>query len=186
MNDNLLLTVIEKFSAGDIGELDLTSGTTHLILRKKGVAASASFIDKPVLELVRRDEVAAPTPRAPRAVKENAAPQGVALNQDELDAVFKKDAPIPAPAQSAAKTETITSPIVATFYAAAGPDSPPIVVVGDKVKAGSTLCILEAMKMMNHLEAEFDCEILAIKAATSDLVEYGQTLFEVKRLTQAL
>jgi acetyl-CoA carboxylase biotin carboxyl carrier protein len=54
--------------------------------------------------------------------------------------------------------------------------------VGSKVKAGDTLCILEAMKMMNHLEAEFDCEILAVKASNGDLVEYGQTLFEVKRL----
>jgi acetyl-CoA carboxylase biotin carboxyl carrier protein len=113
-------------------------------------------------------------------------PQGVVLNQNELDAVFKKDTPAPAPAQAPAQsdatTEKIISPIVATFYSAAGPDSPPFVAVGDKVKAGATLCILEAMKMMNHLEAEFDCEILAIKAATSDLVEYGQTLFEVKRL----
>jgi acetyl-CoA carboxylase biotin carboxyl carrier protein len=76
----------------------------------------------------------------------------------------------------------ITSPIVATFYSAPGPDAPPFVRPGKKVKSGDTLCILEAMKMMNHLEAEFDCEILAVKAGGGDLVEYGQILFEVKRL----
>ena len=50
-----------------------------------------------------------------------------------------------------------------------------------KVKAGQTLCILEAMKMMNHLEAEFDCEIIEIHASSGELVEYGQGLFTVKR-----
>ncbi|MDR2021188.1 MAG: acetyl-CoA carboxylase biotin carboxyl carrier protein subunit, partial [Treponema sp.] len=81
-----------------------------------------------------------------------------------------------------AEGETITSPIVATFYAAPGPDTPPFVRPGSKVKAGDSLCILEAMKMMNHLEAEFDCEILSVLAGTGDLVEYDQALFEVKRL----
>jgi acetyl-CoA carboxylase biotin carboxyl carrier protein len=78
--------------------------------------------------------------------------------------------------------EQICSPLVATFYAAAGPDSPAFVEAGATVKAGETLCILEAMKMMNHLEAEFDCQITAIHAKSGDMVEYGQPLFTVKRL----
>jgi acetyl-CoA carboxylase biotin carboxyl carrier protein len=78
--------------------------------------------------------------------------------------------------------DTINSPIVGTFYPALNPDAPPLVRPGSKVKTGDTLCILEAMKMMNHLVAEFDCEILAVKAASGDMVEYGQVLFEVKRL----
>jgi acetyl-CoA carboxylase biotin carboxyl carrier protein len=82
----------------------------------------------------------------------------------------------------AAGGEIITSPIVATFYAAPGPDAPPFVRAGSRVKTGDSLCILEAMKMMNHLEAEFDCEILSVLAGTGDLVEYDQALFEVKRL----
>ncbi|MDR1388970.1 MAG: acetyl-CoA carboxylase biotin carboxyl carrier protein subunit [Treponema sp.] len=76
----------------------------------------------------------------------------------------------------------ITSPIVGTFYSAPGPDSPSFVHPGSRVKAGDTLCILEAMKMMNHLEAEFDCEIRAVKAASGDLVEFGQVLFEVDKI----
>ncbi|QQO11012.1 acetyl-CoA carboxylase biotin carboxyl carrier protein [Breznakiella homolactica] len=78
--------------------------------------------------------------------------------------------------------ETITSPIVATFYSSPSPEDPPFVKPGAKVKAGETLCILEAMKMMNHLEADFDCEVLAVKAQNGDLVEYGQGLFQVKRI----
>ena len=78
--------------------------------------------------------------------------------------------------------EKITSPIVATFYSAPGPDAPAFVSSGSKVKSGQTLCILEAMKMMNHLEADFDCEIIEIHAANGDLVEYDQALFTVKRL----
>ncbi|MDR1429537.1 MAG: acetyl-CoA carboxylase biotin carboxyl carrier protein subunit [Spirochaetaceae bacterium] len=83
---------------------------------------------------------------------------------------------------AALEGELITSPIVATFYASQDPDSKPFASEGSKVKAGETLCILEAMKMMNHLEAEFDCEILEVKAKSGDLVEYGQTLFRVKRV----
>jgi len=90
---------------------------------------------------------------------------------------------LPVNAGSPASTgEIITSPIVATFYRSASPDAPPFVEVGTRAKAGQTLCILEAMKMMNHLEAEFDCEILSVKAENGSLVEYGQPLFEVKRL----
>ena len=77
--------------------------------------------------------------------------------------------------------DKITSPIVATFYAAPGPDTPPFVKPGQKIKTGQTLCILEAMKMMNHLNAEFDCEIIEVLAKNGDLVEYDQPLFIVKK-----
>ncbi|NPA51095.1 MAG: acetyl-CoA carboxylase biotin carboxyl carrier protein [Epsilonproteobacteria bacterium] len=78
--------------------------------------------------------------------------------------------------------ELITSPMVGTFYRAPSPDSPPFVEVGDKVKKGQTLCILEAMKIMNELEAEFDCEILDILVQDGEPVEYDTPLFRVKRL----
>jgi acetyl-CoA carboxylase biotin carboxyl carrier protein len=84
--------------------------------------------------------------------------------------------------QTGEGTEIITSPMVAAFYSAANPDAPPFVTAGSQVKTGQTLCVLEAMKMMNKLEAEFDCEIVNVKASNGDMVEYGQALFEVKRL----
>lgn len=76
----------------------------------------------------------------------------------------------------------ITSPIVATFYAAPAPDMPAFVKAGDKVKSGQTLCILEAMKLMNEIPAEFDCEIDAVLVSNEQRVEYGQPLFRIRHL----
>ena len=76
----------------------------------------------------------------------------------------------------------ITSPIVGTFYSAAAPDVPAYVRVGDRIKEGQTVCILEAMKLMNEIQCEFDCEIEAVLVSNEHKVEYGQPLFRVKRL----
>lgn len=76
----------------------------------------------------------------------------------------------------------ITSPIVGTFYSAAAPDVPAFVKVGDQVKAGQTVCILEAMKLMNEIQSDYDCEIEAVLVSNEQKVEYGQPLFRVKRL----
>jgi len=78
--------------------------------------------------------------------------------------------------------EIITSPMVGTFYQAPSPDSPPYVKVGDKVKKGQTLCIIEAMKIMNELEAEFDMEILEVLVEDGQPVEFDTPLFRVKRV----
>ena len=78
--------------------------------------------------------------------------------------------------------ELITSPMVGTFYQAPSPDSPPFVRVGDKVRKGDTLCIIEAMKIFNELEAEFNCEILEILVEDGQPVEFDTPLFRVKRL----
>ncbi len=88
-----------------------------------------------------------------------------------------------APAASAPQEgEVISAPLVGTFYRQPAPDAPPFVKAGDKVKAGDTLCILEAMKIMNELEAEFDCEILDVLIDSGKLAEFGTPLFRVKRL----
>lgn len=79
-------------------------------------------------------------------------------------------------------TEQVTSPIVGTFYRAPGPDSPPFAQEGDTIKKGATLCIIEAMKVMNEFEAEYDMEIVSVLVDNSTLVEFGQALFEVKPL----
>ena len=91
------------------------------------------------------------------------------------------------PAADAAKEEEdeqlfITSPIVGTFYSAPAPDAPAFVKVGDQVKNGQTVCILEAMKLMNEIQSEFDCEIEAVLVSNEQKVEYGQPLFRVKKL----
>ncbi|MEJ2311573.1 MAG: acetyl-CoA carboxylase biotin carboxyl carrier protein [Gemmatimonadales bacterium] len=73
----------------------------------------------------------------------------------------------------------IHSPMVGTFYRAPAPDAPPYVEIGDRVKAGQTLCILEAMKLMNELESEVTGVVREISVQNADPVEYGQVLFRV-------
>ncbi len=80
------------------------------------------------------------------------------------------------------KGEYITSPMVGTFYRAPSPDSPPFVKVGDRVSKGQTIGIIEAMKIFNEIEAEFDCKILEILVEDGQPVEYDMPLFLVERL----
>jgi acetyl-CoA carboxylase biotin carboxyl carrier protein len=124
----------------------------------------------------------------------------LAYKKDGTEVVLKKGLPtlsqtIPvyAPAQDpragspdagrqGAGTELIRAPLVGTFYRAAAPDSPPFVEKGDTVKKGKPLCILEAMKLMNEFQAEFDLEIVEILVDNAKMVEFGAPLFEVRRL----
>ncbi len=80
------------------------------------------------------------------------------------------------------KGEYITSPMVGTFYRAPSPDSPPFVKVGDVVSKGQTIGIIEAMKIFNEIEAEFDCKILEILVEDGQPVEYDMPLFLVERV----
>lgn len=73
----------------------------------------------------------------------------------------------------------ILSPMVGTFYASSSPDKPAFVKVGDRVKKGQTLCIIEAMKLMNEIESEYDGEIVKILVDNEAMVEYGQPLYEI-------
>lgn len=74
----------------------------------------------------------------------------------------------------------IKSPMVGTFYSKSSPTAKPFVKVGDKVKKGQTLCIIEAMKLMNEIEAECDGEIVEICAQDDSMVEFGESLFKIK------
>jgi acetyl-CoA carboxylase biotin carboxyl carrier protein len=156
MDEKSVLAMIEAFNKGSMTELEYVEGNIMLKLRKGQPTADSLQADPARLDVTQGVTLPATTHLAMPA---QAAPMS---NQPE--------------------GEAITSPLVGTFYAAPGPDAPPFVSSGSKVKAGQTLCILEAMKMMNHLDAEFDAEILSIEAKTGDVVEYGQTLFMVKRL----
>ena len=76
-----------------------------------------------------------------------------------------------------AKGDDLLSPMPGTFYSSPTPDDPPFVSKGDSVKKGQTLCIIEAMKIMNEIEAEFDGMITEVMVGNGDPVEYNQTLF---------
>lgn len=161
MNDELIIALVEKFNAGSAAELEYKDEKRHLVLRKESALGRTS----------------APLPGA--HPDKAMLPAHVTAHPQELHHITAHTEPSNKPN---AQGEIVTSPIVATFYASASPDAPSFVSVGSKVKQGATLCILEAMKMMNQLEAEFDCEILSIQVKSGDFVEYGQALFEVKRL----
>ena len=99
---------------------------------------------------------------------------------------------IPAPQSAAASASAatganeegivyVTSPLVGTFYRSPTPDAPPFVDVGSRIRAGQRLCIVEAMKLMNEIEAEVEGTILEILVENGKPVEYGQKLFRVKK-----
>ena len=89
-------------------------------------------------------------------------------------------APVPSPAAMAPEGETVSAPMVGTFYTAPAPDQPPFVQVGDRVKKGQPLCLLEAMKMMSEVTAPCDCEITAVLKENGALVSFGDGLFGYK------
>ncbi len=76
--------------------------------------------------------------------------------------------------------KVIKSPMVGTFYSKSAPTANPFVKVGDKVKKGQVLCILEAMKLMNEIESEYDGEIVKVCVKDDEMVEFGQVLFKIK------
>jgi acetyl-CoA carboxylase biotin carboxyl carrier protein len=91
-------------------------------------------------------------------------------------------APVPAAAEVPAAPEghAVKSPMVGTFYRASAPDAKPFVEVGDTVKAGQTICIIEAMKLMNEIESDKDGVVKAILAENGQPVEYGEPLFIIE------
>ncbi len=138
------------------------SSLTEMTVKEGDFKITMSKLDHP--------PVAAPAPMM--AGPFGPAPQGAA--------------PAAAPAAEAEAEEEedlyIVSPIVGTFYSAPAPDAPAFVRVGDHVKNGETVCILEAMKLMNEIQCEFDCEIEAVLVSNEQKVQYGQPLFRVKKI----
>jgi len=99
---------------------------------------------------------------------------------DNIPVVNEPEAPQVAPPGRSDLTE-ITSPMVGTFYRAAAPGEEPFVEIGNNVKVGQTICILEAMKLMNEIESEFNGEIVEILVENGTPVEFGQVLMRVKQ-----
>ena len=99
---------------------------------------------------------------------------------DNIPVVNEPAVPQMAPPGRSDLTE-ITSPMVGTFYRAAAPGEEPFVEVGNNVKVGQTICILEAMKLMNEIESEFNAEIVEILVENGTPVEFGQVLMRVKQ-----
>ncbi|WP_026689316.1 acetyl-CoA carboxylase biotin carboxyl carrier protein [Alteribacter aurantiacus] len=122
-------------------------------------------------ETIVREAVQAPQ-AAPAPALQSEPAKAEAPSQPKEEAKGEKE--------SREGLHTITSPMVGTFYEAPSPDSAPYVSSGDKVKADSVVCIVEAMKLMNEIEAEVKGEIVEVLVENGQLVEYGQELFLVK------
>jgi acetyl-CoA carboxylase biotin carboxyl carrier protein len=101
-----------------------------------------------------------------------------------MPAIAHAPAPIAAPIEVAAKPRAnehvVTAPMVGTFYAAPTPGAKAFVDIGDEVKVGQVLCIIEAMKMMNQIEADKGGKVTSIMAQNGDPVEFGQPLFVIE------
>ena len=153
-----LKLLIKMITETDITEFEMDNSDEKIVIRRG-----------PKTEYI---SVAAPAPvmAAPLAV---AAPAAVA-------------APVAAPAAAAPAAaeagETINSPIVGTFYRAPSPDAAAYVEVGQVVEKGQVLCIVEAMKLMNEIEAECRCKIVKICKENAQPVEFGDPLFVIEKL----
>ncbi len=146
------------FRQFELDELEIENGDQRVLLRR------SDFPARPPGEAVY-----APAPA-------QVAHGGAAPTQ-----AHPTPAPTPAPAPAAAET-FITSPFVGTFYRSTSPESPAFADVGATVQRGQTLCIVEAMKLFNELEAEFPCVIEAVLIDNAQPVEYGTRLFRVRKL----
>jgi len=120
------------------------------------------------LKLVRRPPYAVDPAPAPVAVVA-AAPIAAAA-----------PAAAPAPAAESPDLHLVRSPIVGTFYRASAPDAKPFANPGDRVAKGQVMCIVEAMKLMNEIEADCDGEVLEILVSNGQPVEYGEPLFKIR------
>ena len=99
---------------------------------------------------------------------------------DNVSLVSEPEAPQVAPPGRSELTE-ITAPMVGTFYRASAPGEEPFVEIGNNIKVGQTICILEAMKLMNEIESEFNAEVVEILVENGTPVEFGQVLMRVKQ-----
>ena len=122
------------------------------------------------------------------AVRISRYPTGVAAVPAPMPVAAAPQAPAAAPAAAAPAAEAaapeeegylVSAPMVGTFYSSSSPGAAPYVQVGDRVSEGDTLCIIEAMKMMNQIEADVSGVIKSIRVQNGEPVEYGQTLFVI-------
>jgi acetyl-CoA carboxylase biotin carboxyl carrier protein len=154
--------LLQIFIASGVDEFELQRGENRLRLRRAGttqeLVVGTAAPPAPV--------VAAPAPSAPVAAPvAQPVAESPALPGDEDGALIK-----------------VRSPIVGTFYEAPSPDADPFVKVGDQVSPGQPLCIIEAMKMLNEIEADVSGIVVSKKVKNAQAVDYNQVLFEIRPL----
>jgi acetyl-CoA carboxylase biotin carboxyl carrier protein len=158
MDVDKLKAILEALQGSDVTRLDWTNGQERLTLRLGHPPAPVTTLH------------AVPAPGAASSAALPTPPQVTPV---------APPAPAAAPAAATGKdnTFTVNSPFVGTFYRAASPDNPPFVEVGQVVKKGQVLCIVEAMKLMNEIEAEQAGRLMEVLIQNGSPVEYGEPLF---------
>lgn len=154
--------LIDMLDKSSIEQLEIENEGTRLYMSKP----KAAWLQPTAAPAVQQMPTVAPQP----------APQGVSVG----GAAVADEEVAPEVEQTQEGLVEITSPMVGTFYAAASPGADPYITVGDKVNEQTVVCIVEAMKLMNEIEAEVTGEIVEVLVQNSQLVEFGQPLFLVK------
>jgi acetyl-CoA carboxylase biotin carboxyl carrier protein len=152
-----LKLLIKMITETDITEFELDNSEEKIVIRRG-----------PKTEYINVAAQSAPV---------YAAPQQVAAPAAQVAATA-----VSVSAPAAESGETVNSPIVGTFYRAPAPDAAPYVEVGQVVEKGQVLCIVEAMKLMNEIEAEYRCKIVKIIKENAQAVEFGDPLFVIERV----
>lgn len=166
-SQKIVKDLLNEFKESDLTEFEME--TAELRLRfGRGVNAGSGM--------------ASGNAAAPAASFEGAASVPEAAKESASAASAPETATESAPAAAADDNlEPVKAPLVGTFYAAPSPDADPFVQEGQKVSKGETLCILEAMKMMNELTAPYDLIVRRILGVNGEMAEYNQVLFEVEK-----
>lgn len=176
-SQKIVKDLLNEFKESDLTEFEMETAELRLRFGRgvnagSGMASGNSFAqNNPAAERVSGN-AAAPAASTPEAAKES-APAATAEGTANTES---------APATAADDNlEPVKAPLVGTFYAAPSPDADPFVQEGQKVSKGETLCILEAMKMMNELTAPYDLIVRRILGVNGEMAEYNQVLFEVEK-----
>lgn len=162
INFNELRELLGAIAQTDITELSLKTDAFELSVRKNAGQIPVVVPATPI-----PDAITAP----PVVVTESVSPP-LPVSEEP-----KETPPLAAIDQ---KWTAVTSPMVGTFYRASSPDEAPFVEMGDSIRKGQPVCIIEAMKLMNEIEAEISGQVMEIAVANGEPVEYGQTLLWVK------
>ena len=161
MNVDAIKQILELVREHELAELELEQDGIKLRVRKQGPTQVVTVPAAPAVAPPAAAAAPAPFASAP------AAPAAIPAATPPAD-----EAPL--------ELAVVTSPIVGTFYRAADPSSPSFVDIGQRVKKGQTLCIIEAMKLMNEIESEYEGEIVKVYAENGQAVQYGERLFAIK------
>lgn len=176
MNIDEILTLVQAVSDSSLTSFKLEQGDTVISLRKEKEEAKIVTVGAPAAPPVFAASAPAHVLPAPETVAASdvQVPAGVPAGQT-LAPAEAKDA-----GTDIGSDKVITSPLVGTFYSSSSPDAEPYVKAGDTVKKGQILGIIEAMKLMNEIESEYDGVVEAVLVNNEDVVEYGQPLFRIK------